>query len=101
MSSPVVYDKAKYHLESVEQYGLDEEQAYVHTAFFLGWLIEHDMMSEEFLEESAAQISDFKARKITPIQIYEWWDGCLIDDMLSDEGNAFAQSYFDFDKGKY
>lgn len=35
MDKPIVYDKAKYHFESVEQAGLDLEQAYVHTPCFL------------------------------------------------------------------
>jgi len=33
--------------------------------------------------------------------VYEWWDRCLISDMLSDEGNAFAQAYLDFERGEY
>jgi hypothetical protein len=28
-------------------------------------------------------------------------DGCLIDDMLTDEGNAFASAYFDYEVGRY
>jgi len=33
--------------------------------------------------------------------LYEWWDCCLISDMLSEQGNAFAMQYFDFERGKY
>ena len=101
MNQPVVYDKAKYHFESVEEHGLAEEQAYVPTAFFFGWLMAHDLMSAESLEDCAKQVEEFKARAITPHPIYEWWDCCLVDDMLSDEGNAFAQAYFDFETGRY
>ena len=101
MDRPVVYDKAKYHDETVMGYGLPDEQASVHTAFFLGWLIENDLYSEEFYSESKEQIEDYKLKKKTAIEIYDWWDRCLIDDMLNDEGNAFAQDYFDFDKGVY
>ena len=101
MDKPIVYDKAKYHFESVEQAGLDLEQAYVHTAMFLGWLLDNDLMSDEFAEETEASVRHFKAREKTPVEVYEEWDGCLIDDMLSDEGNAFASAYFDFQRGKY
>jgi hypothetical protein len=96
-----VYDKAKYHLESVENDGLDEVQAYVHTAFYLRWILEHKLFSQEFFEESKEEIEKFQNRELTALQIYQNWDGCLIDDMLSDEGNAFSQFYFDFEKGQY
>jgi hypothetical protein len=33
--------------------------------------------------------------------LYEWWDNCLVSDMLSTEGDAFARAYFDFDHGQY
>jgi hypothetical protein len=101
MNSPHVYDKAKYHYETVAEHGLSEEHAENHTVFFLRWLIENDLMDEFFLEESADEIDKFGAGKATIHQVYEWWDCCLVDDMLSDEGNAFALHYFDFDKGTY
>ena len=101
MDSPVVYDKGKYHDETVMENNLPEERASVHTALFLGWLIENDLYSEEFLEESEELIKAYKAKNKTAIEVYDWWDRCLIDDMLSEEGNKFAQSYFDFEKGQY
>jgi hypothetical protein len=101
MNSPHVYDKAKYHYETIEQHGLSEEHAANHTVFFLRWLIENDLMSQEFMEESGDEIAKFHAGQASIHQIYEWWDCCLIDDMLSDQGNAFAMHYFDFEKGEY
>jgi len=96
-----VYDKAKYHYESVEKDGLSEEHAANHTVFFLRWLIEHDLMSEFFVKESGDILLKFRAGNETIHEVYEWWDCCLIDDMLSDEGNAFAMHYFDFKQGRY
>ncbi len=101
MHSPHVYDKAKYHYESIEQHGLPEEHAANHTVVFLRWLIENELMSPWFIEESGDEIAKFHAGSTSIHQVYEWWDCCLIDDMLSDEGNAFAMHYFDFGKGKY
>ena len=101
MNQPIVYDKAKYHYESVEQAGLDEIQAEVHTAFFLAWLLDNDLMSSEFLGECPDLIAQYKAGEKTALDVYSWWDCCLIDDMLSDEGNAFAMHYFDFENGRY
>jgi len=101
MDSPVVYDKGKYHDETVLENGLPEERASVHTAFFLGWLIENDLYSEEFSSESQDLINAYKSQRKTAVEVYDWWDRCLIDDMLNKEGNEFAQTYFDFDKGQY
>ena len=98
---PVVYDKAKYHYDGDYPNDLPPEQAFVHTGLYLGWIIDHDLYSEEFREETAGLIAGFKARKVTGPEIYESWDGCLIDDMLSDEGNAFSQDYFDFERGAF
>lgn len=101
MGTPYVYDKAKYHAETVEDYGLPEEHAANHTVFFLRWLIEQDLMSTEFVEESAGILAKVRAGRAGIHEVYEWWDCCLIDDMLADEGNAFARHYFDFDDGAY
>jgi hypothetical protein len=101
MNSPHVYDKAKYHYETIEQHVLFAEHAANHTVFFLRWLIENNLMSDEFMEESGDEIAKFREGAASIHQVYEWWDCCLIDDMLSEEGNAFAMQYFDFDKGKY
>lgn len=101
MNQPIVYDKAKYHDETVMSSGLDDVQSEVHTAFFLGWLIDNNLTSDEFDAECPDLIDRYKSREIEALKVYERWDCCLIDDMLSDVGNAFAQYYFDFDRGKY
>ena len=101
MSSPHVYDKAKYHYETIEKFGLAERYAANHTVFFLRWLIERNMMSDLFTQESGDMLRKFRAGEATIHQVYEWWDCCLVDEMLSEEGNAFAMHYFNFDRGSY
>jgi hypothetical protein len=101
MNSPHVYDKAKYHTESIEEHGLSDEHAANHTVFFLRWLIERRLMSEFFEQEGADIVRQFRAGGVSIHGVYAWWDWCLLDDMLSDEGNAFALHYFDFKRGSY
>jgi hypothetical protein len=101
MDSPHVYDKAKYHYETVEEHGLSEVHAANHTVFFLRWLIENNLMSQEFMDETGGEIEKFRAGEATIHEVYEWWDCCLFDEMLSEEGNSFAMHYFDFAKGKH
>jgi uncharacterized membrane protein len=101
MDSPHAYDKAKYHYETVEGYGLSRDHASNHTVFFLRWLIEHDLLDQSFADESASILEQFRAGTATIHDVYKWSDCCLINDMLSEEGNKFAMHYFDFDVGKY
>jgi len=101
MRSPHVYDKAKYHYETVETYELSEEHASNFTVFFLRWLIERDLINAFFVENSEAHLARFRAGDIGIHKIYDLWDRCLLDDMLSDEGNEFAMHYFGFEKGAY
>lgn len=91
---PRVYDKAKYHYDGDFPEGLSPKQAFVFTGMFVGWLIEHDLITAEFLEEARK----FRERKVTGAQVYEAWDGCLASDELTDEGNRFAADYFEGDK---
>lgn len=101
MRNPVVYDKAKYHLGSVELECLDEVQAEVHTAFFLGWLIDNHHVSDEFADDIGDLLKKYRDRQVMATDVYEVWDCCLIDNMLDSTGNAFARYYFDFDRGRY
>jgi len=100
-SAPHVYDKAKYHYESVEQAGLPLEHASNHTVPILRWLIENDLMSEFFVTEGGDELDRFKRGELAIHGLYASWDTCLISDMLSDHGNAFAMHYFDFERGNY
>src|SRR5690349_14029865 len=96
-----VFDKAKYHDNSIEQLGLDEEQSFVHTGLFFAWLVNNGLMSEFFIQEAGRKIEKLKTRKITPSTLYMDCDGVLLGEMLSDQGFQFAIKYFDFDKGTY
>jgi hypothetical protein len=101
MTNSVVYDRANYHLEGDWPARLAAKQAYVHAGLFLGWVIERELYSDEFAEDFADEIRDFRARKRTGPEIYRRCGGALVDDMLTKEGNAFASNYFDLSTGKY
>ncbi len=101
MIAPYVYDKAKYHYGGNYPADLPREQAFVHTGMFLGWIMDNDLYSEWFKGEMGGYIDAFKAREMTGAKVYEECDGELDDEMLNEEGNAFAQDYFDFEQGRY
>ena len=96
-----VFDKAKYHFESINEAELDEEQAYVHTGLFFAWIIKNGLYSEFLLEESPEEIEQTKNEKISPSELYMNWDGVLIGELLNQIGYNFATDYFDFENGDY
>ena len=70
MDSPIVYDKGKYHDETVMESNLPEERSSVHTALFLGWLIENELCSGEFIDGSKGLILGYKSKSKTAIEVY-------------------------------
>lgn len=97
----LVFDKASWHYEGKFPKDLDEEQAFVHTGMFLGWIVDAGLYSEDFADDFKSEIKKFKARKLTGSGIYASADGVFDEEMLNPEGLAFTKAYFDFDKGQY
>lgn len=89
-----VYDKAGYHDETVRGFGLPPERAAVPGAFFLGWLIDRDLCSGAFAARAAADIAAYRQHRITALQLYERIDASLTEDLLNEDANAFARTYF-------
>jgi hypothetical protein len=98
---PHVYDKAEYHDDTVQEFELPAEHAANHTVVFLRWLIENGLTSQMFADNSGDVVERFRTGGASIHDVYEWWNCCLVNDMLSDEGNRFAMHYFDFDRGQY
>jgi hypothetical protein len=101
MSESKAYDKAKYHDETVANYGLPESHASHHIVFFFRWLIERDLISEWLRTEMPDDYAAVRAGRLSALDYFDNLDRCLCSDMLTEEGNAFAQAYFDYDHGRY
>lgn len=97
----LVFDKAKYHYEGKFPEDLDEEQGFVHTGMFLGWIVDTGLYSEDFADDFKSEIRKFKATKLTGTGVYKSADGVFEEEMLNAEGLAFTTAYFDFEKGRY
>ena len=63
MTNSYVYDKAKYHYGGNYPDDLPDEQAFVHTGMFLGWILDHDLYAPQFWEDSAGYIASSKQEK--------------------------------------
>ena len=101
MDETKVFDKAKWHSDGDFPKGLSADQAFVHTGLFLGWIIDSELYSEDFATSLAAEIDQFKGRRLTGPGVYRSGDGVFMDEMLNPEGLEFTTEYFDFQTGKY
>ena len=100
MNDPYVYDKAEYHADSIEEYSLPESHASHHVLVILRWLLDNDLMSEEFYSD-CPNIDKAHLNKEKLLELYASWDYCLIDNMVSDKGNEFGKAYFDLQRGRF
>ena len=66
-----VYDKAKYHFETIEHLGLPEEHCYNHTTFFMSWLVRKRLMSDWFEQECQPEVARYRAGTFSINELYE------------------------------
>ncbi len=99
--SPHVYDKAKYHYEATDfPKEFPIEQAYVHTGFFVGWLVERGfLLAADNITQSL--VRQCRNREITGADLYGKLGECLLDYMINEEGNLFAREYYNFSSGAF
>lgn len=92
---PKLVDKAKWHLEEVDELGLPEEHAGHHIAYFLRWLEERGLVSAWFREEKAEELAAIHEGRLSwPKFLMDFLVGCLTDEMVTAEGNAFGAAYY-------
>lgn len=94
MQQPRAYDKAEWHYGGAYPSDLPIEQAFVYTGFFLGWLIERRLTSEEFEEDFGGELRRVRSGDLTGPALYRIVDGAFVEDMLGAEGDAFTRSYY-------
>ena len=96
-----VYDQASWHLDGEWPRGVPQEQACVHAGLYLGWLAERGLLSEEMEREFRVEIEAFRGRQITGPRLYALAGRALTSEMLSAEGRAFTEAYYDLDTGAF
>ena len=96
------YDDASWHYGGQFPKGLPNEAGATHTGMFVAWALLTGLAGEIHTEELPEGLEKLRSRSVTPGQFFlEACDGKFTDEDLNDEGNAFAQEYFDFDRGAY
>lgn len=96
------YDDASWHYGGDFPEDLPEEAGATHTGMFLAWAVLSGLSGRIDGEDSSEDITKLRERKVTPGEFFlTFCDGKFTDEDLNAEGNAFAQVYFDFEKGNY
>ncbi len=94
------YDDASWHAQGEDGRRLPPGAGATHIGMFLAWTIFAGLASalDDVWREDVAVL---KRRDVTPgAWLEHYCDGKFNDSMLSVEGNAFAESYYD-DDGEY
>lgn len=92
------YDDASWHYEGDFPADLPNENGATHIGMFLAWCIENDLISDWLREEAEEEIQQVKEGKLSGADfLISVCDEKLLDEDLSEIGNAFAQDYYEGD----
>lgn len=97
-----IVDKAENHICKIVDKELDipEICGVNHIAAYLRWIIEHDMLNEEFMEFFTEELNDIRNGKLDIRKfILNSLGGELTMDMFNEEGMAFTDYYYNFYHG--
>lgn len=96
------YDDASWHYGGDFPDDLPEEAAATHIGMFLAWAITNDLAGELHLEDSQDSIQKVKIRGMTGREfLLKECDGKFTDEDLNEEGNLFAQHYYEGEDDHY
>jgi hypothetical protein len=95
------YDDASWHYGGTFPGDLPQEAGATHIGMYLTWAVLAGLASTELSAQITRQLSQLKARAITPGAFVLVREGKFTDADLNDEGNAFTRSYFDLEIGSF
>ena len=96
------YDDASWHYEGKFPADLPREAGATHSGMFFAWALLAGLGGELHTDELPEDLEQLQSRTITPGQaLIKFCDEKFTDEELNEEGNSFAQEYFDFDRGMY
>lgn len=98
---PVVFDRARYHLDSVREHELPDSQAAVHVGLFFGWATDRGLVARWVEDGAPDAFAAYRRREITGPLLLAAVDDALVDDQFTDVGLAFVANYYDPRCGAY
>jgi hypothetical protein len=95
MTETIVYDKAKWHQGGDYPEALPQENAFNHIGFFLGWMVEHNLINDDFKRDFSSELTSYREKKFSAPKLLQKLDGVIDSGMFNSEGNVFASFYYD------
>src|SRR5262249_46973884 len=96
------YDDASWHFGGDFPSELPTKNGATHIAMFFAWRVNEGLVGEMHIEESVEELQLLQTRQVSPVDFFlRCCDGKLIDEDLSDVGNAFASHYFSSEESGY
>lgn len=92
-------DRVEEHSRKVTEKQLDtyELNGANHIAAFIRWCIEHEMINDEFTDFFADELANISSGKLDIRKfVMNYLGGEFTKEILTDEGQAFADFYYDF-----
>jgi len=81
---------------------LPDEAGATHIGMFVVWALLSGLAGDIHVRDFPDTIPNLRSHSLTPGKFFlEMCDGKFTDEDLTEEGNAFALAYFDFEKGSY
>lgn len=92
------YDRADWHYGGEFPDGLPPEAGGTHIGIFLAWIISRGLEGEFLRVECGEALRAVVERRMTGREfLFRECDEKLVEEMLNDEANAFARSYYESD----
>lgn len=92
------YDDYVWHYEGDFPVDLAHEQGATHIGFFFSWCVFKELISQEVIDKFAEDINAVKKKRYSGTEfLLDHYKGCLTSTLLTEEGNAFANDYYDED----
>lgn len=98
-----IFDCAEWHTGKIPEKNLpvDVMSAYSHLAIYLRWCIEHDLMSDEFLQNLGDVAEDVKSGKNVDLryvlkdsEYLSYRQGAIMFDCFNELGQQFTEYYY-------
>jgi hypothetical protein len=96
------YDDASWHYGGDFPADLPDEAGATHSGMFVTWALLTGLSGDIHITDFPDDIPKLQLRSITPGAFFlSASDGKFTEEDLSNEGNDFAESYFNFESGNY
>ncbi len=91
----MAFDKMDWHAVTFPD-SIPYENAGTHIGMYLAWLVNNDMIVQDWYDEFEGELGRVKNREMTGRELLlECFDETLLEDLMTDEALEFTSDYYD------